>query len=101
MPSRTNIFSALAFLAVIVAGCSWLFWLRKIASDVNPTLLESERSAWSFWGAVPWRIHEFWDKHARLFPHSRARTYAAVSIISFFLVGLSYIVAMLLTLGRF
>jgi len=87
---------------VVMAGCaaSWLYWLKRIIDEVNPTRPEEERLTWRWtnWGPyrswddlrerwrVDWKIHWFWDEHGKLFPKSRKRRYAGISILLFVLV---------------
>ena len=96
----------------IMFGCagSWLYWLKMIIEEVNPTRPEEEHLKWQWanwgpyraWGDLrerwrkDWKIHWFWDEHARLFPKSRKRLYAAGSILLFFLIPIMNLVFCLL-----
>jgi hypothetical protein len=82
---------------VVISGLSWLYWLREIAMEVNKTLPEEERLQWSLLDKVPGRIHSFWAEHARLFPSSRTRTYAAISILLSVLIAVAGLTGCLLT----
>jgi hypothetical protein len=74
----------------IAALVSLLFWLQRIASDVNGTLPKNERVEWSFGEMVPpFKIHGIWNKHVRLYPESLKRIYAAVSLLLMFLAPIA------------
>jgi hypothetical protein len=79
----------LAFVGPIVFGLSWLYWLHEIAVDVNKTLPKYQRVEWGLLEKVPRRMHWLWKEHARLFPHSRKRIYAALCLVFFFVVPIT------------
>jgi hypothetical protein len=64
-----------------------MYWLRAIVADVNKTLPEDQQIKWKSYSQVEgsqWRVHRAWEDHIRLFPDSRKRFYAAISLVSFF-----------------
>ena len=87
-------------LLMLCCGASWLYWLKEIVEEVNSTLSKEQRLEWRsvIFGTLPtwsdlkrqwqldWKIHSFWNDHVRLYPKSRARLYAAVSFLLFFLI---------------
>jgi hypothetical protein len=77
--------SPFAFL-MIACGFTWLYWLREIGEDVIQTLPEGERVRWRLSGIVPSKMHSIWRNHAALFPKSRKRMWAAVSLLLLFLI---------------
>ncbi len=78
---------------------SLLFWLREIGSEVNKTLPEDQRVEWNLTERVPIRIHWLWNEHVRLFPQSRKRKYAALSLVLLFLIPIVAQVARILVTG--
>jgi hypothetical protein len=89
-------FPAIAAAGVVTFGVSWLYWLREIGSAVNNTLPEDQRVRWSLMGKVPVRMHWLWREHGKLFPQSRKRTYAALSILFVFLIPITALVTCIL-----
>jgi hypothetical protein len=89
MSSSNDVIECLAGAGIVLSGLSWLYWLRQVAREVNKTLPEDKRLDWSLSEPGPgWRMHWFWTEHKKLFPESRARAYAMLSIVMFFLIGL-------------
>jgi hypothetical protein len=79
--------------AVIVCLVSLLYWLREIGMDVSNTLPEDQRIArWGLFDRVPKRIHGLWDEHVKLFPDSRKRLYAALSMLLMFLIPITALI---------
>jgi hypothetical protein len=73
-----------AGIGVLIAGFSWAYWLRAIVLDVNSTLPDNQRvTKWNLTENPPrgTRVHLLWKRHIELFPKSRKRAYAAVSLI--------------------
>jgi hypothetical protein len=85
---------------VIVCGLSWLYWLREIGLDVNKTLPQDQRVRWSLTEKVPaGRMHWRWREHAKLFPESRKRIFAGLSILLCFLIPIAALIICLLNGG--
>ena len=88
-------------LGTLPLGLSWLYCLYAIISDVNKMLPAAQqldpRSAWT--GKAPWRVHQAWNEHVRLFPRSRMRLCAAFSLLAAFLSGIIPFAACLLFAG--
>jgi hypothetical protein len=78
----------LAGAGMILSGFSYSYWLRQVAREVNKTLPENKRLEWDLLGK-PRMTRWFWAQHEKLFPESRTRAYAMLSIVLFFLIGLS------------
>jgi Ca2+/Na+ antiporter len=89
-----------AGIAIILCGVSYLYWLREIGREVNETLPKEERRSWSLTEPIPPRMHSLWSRHEQVFPKSRKRVYAAVSLILMFLTGIISLTASLLATGR-
>jgi hypothetical protein len=88
--------------AIICFGLSWLYWGREIRRDVNNTLPENQRVDWGLMEKGPGLLmHRIWSDHTRLFPASRKRTYAAISIVLFFLVPIATIITCILLPNTF
>jgi hypothetical protein len=80
----------LAGAGIVLSGLSWLYCLRQVARQVNKTLAEDNRLEWGLAEPGPgWRMHWFWAEHERLFPKSRTRIYAALSIVLAFLIAIA------------
>lgn len=78
----------------IISGFSWLYWLRKIADDVNSTMPEDQRVTWEITEAIPNRaMDRFWRQHEQLFPSSKKRIYAAASVVLGFTIGVTSVAA--------
>jgi hypothetical protein len=102
----------LAGVLILCCGASWLYWLNAILVEVNPTLPKEQRlellglNSGTFWSDLKrrwradWKMHWFWDEHVRLFPKSRKRFYAAISIILFFLTPIANLTICLLFTDR-
>jgi hypothetical protein len=74
-------------IAAVFFGFSWLSWLRGICDETNKTLPENKRVELGSWGQnIPRQAHWLWNEHVRLFPKSRKRMYAALSLILFLLI---------------
>jgi hypothetical protein len=73
---------------MILSGFSYLYWLRQVAREVNKTLPEDKRLEWGLLER-PRRTRWFWAQHERLFPKSRARIYAALSLVLAFLIAVA------------
>ncbi len=84
----------LAVAGLIFCGMSWLYWVRQIGFEVNATLPEDQRVQWGLTEKVPAkRMHLLWREHEKRFPNSRKRMYAALSILLFFLIPITALVA--------
>jgi hypothetical protein len=89
-------FAIIAIAALIVCGLSWLYYLWEIGLEVNNTLREDQRVRWSLTEKVPTVMHWLWSEHAKLFPESPKRTFAALSILLFFLIPIAALLACIL-----
>ena len=78
----------LAGAGMVLSGLSWLYWLRQVAREVNKTLPEDKRLEWGLLER-PRITRWFWAQHERLFPKSRARIYAALSLVLAFLIAVA------------
>jgi hypothetical protein len=87
-----------ATAAIICCGISWLYWGREIRRDLNETLPENQRVDWRLMDKVPagGMSDRLWNQHAKLFPASRKRMYAMLSIVLFFLIPIATIIACIL-----
>ena len=94
-PCRSPL-AILAVAGIAICGISWLYWLRQIVFEVNQTLPEDQRMQWGLTERIPPRIHAFWREHEKRFPASRKRMYAALSVLLFFLIPITALVACLL-----
>jgi hypothetical protein len=101
MSSSNDVIECLAGAGIVLSGLSWLYWLRQVAREVNKTLPEDKRLDWSLSELGPgWRMHWFWTEHKKLFPESRARAYAMLSISLFFLIGVTAMTFILIADSR-
>jgi hypothetical protein len=83
-----------AIAACIVFGCSWVHWLREIAREANQSLPENQRVDLSRLNKAPAsRMHRLWDEHRKLFPASRKRKYAAISLLLCALIPIAALIA--------
>jgi len=97
-----SILEPTAFIAVFLFGFSWIYWLRRIYFEVDGTLPENQRlEEWKSWEGIPRQMHRAWDEHERLFPESRKRKYAALSILLAVLVPIAALTWCLLESGYF
>jgi hypothetical protein len=94
-----GVFGAIAGGAVILCGLSWLYWLREIGEEVNNTLPTAQRASWGLLDAIPSGMHWLWNEHGKLFPKSRKRMYAAVSILLGFLIPIAALTICMLVGG--
>lgn len=79
-----------------------MYWLRAIVADVNQTLPQDQQIRWKSYSKVEgsqWRVHRAWEDHIRLFPKSRKRLYAAISLVSVFVFPIGIITVCLLLTG--
>jgi len=88
MTSSRDLTELLAGAGIVFSGLSWLYWLRQVAREVNKTLPEDKRLEWAILER-PRRIRWFWAQHEKLFPGSRTRTYAALSLVLAFLIAIA------------
>src|ERR1700722_143776 len=88
MTSSRDLTELLAGVGIVLSGFSWLYWLRQVAREVNKTLPEDRRLEWGLLER-PRRTRWFWAQHERLFPKSRARIYAALSLVLAFLIAIA------------
>lgn len=89
-----QIVGACGFAGCIICGFSWLYWLRKIADDVNSTMPRDQQVTWGITENPPTAaMHRFWDQHGQLFPSSKKRMYAAASIVLGFVIGIASVAA--------
>jgi hypothetical protein len=98
-PSR--LFDISIGVGVVLCGVSWLYWLRQIALEANETLPAGEQVRWPSLIEAPkpaFRILRLWEHHARQFPASKKRAYAAISLLLFFLVGIVGVTASILVI---
>jgi hypothetical protein len=71
-------------------GLSWIYWLQRLYFEVNRTLPEKQQlKEWKRWENIPREIYRVWDEHVKLFPESRNRSYAALSLLLAFLVPIA------------
>jgi hypothetical protein len=94
-----SVFRPAAFVAPIFFGISWTYWLYEIHAEANETLPESQRIEWKEPSKIPPGMHRLWDEHAKTFPESWKRIYAAVSILLFFLIPIASVLLCLLISG--
>lgn len=83
-------------------GAAWIYGLRSIVPDVNQTRPERQQIRWKSYSQVEgsqWRVHRAWEDHIRLFPNSRKRLYAGISLISAFAFFIAAISACLFFAG--
>jgi len=80
----------------IFCGFSWLYLLREIGVEVNHTLPKEQRMQWGLTEAVPLRMHWLWREHEKLFPASRKRMYAALSVLLLFLIPIAALITCVL-----
>lgn len=92
-------FGAIAAVGIISCGLSWLYWLREIGEEVNNTLPSDQRARWRLLDGVPTRMHWLWSEHGKLYPKSRKRMYAAVSILLAFLIPIATLTICMLAGG--
>ena len=103
-------FEASVFAAVILCGVSWLYWIREIVIEANPTVPEDQRAVWQGLAdqemnpikrfRLGVKIRRLCEQHAKMFPTSKKRNYAAVSLLLFFLVPIFALAASLLITGK-
>jgi hypothetical protein len=99
MTSSRDLTEFLAGAGMILSGFSYLYWLRQVAREVNKTLPENKRLEWGLLER-PRRTRWFWAQHEKLFPESRARAYAMLSIVLFFLIGVTAMTFILIADSR-
>ena len=86
MSLERDLFDVCSTVGVVAAGASWIYWLREIAFDVNKTPPADRHLTLRLWEQISPGMHILWNRHAELYPRSKSRTYAALSLILGFMI---------------